>query len=177
MRNLILPMLLLATIIVKAQPAAIPIDKETGHVVYTEVVNVNGTSAEDLYKRMYYWFRTFYVNPSSVIEADSRPSAYIKGKHAVIVYDTINGKANKHGLVKYTIEVAAKDGRYRYTINEIFYDVVPKLYVEKWLDDKAPNKLVNYNYLNQVDSFMGNLVTKLKATMAEPVPEKKKDDF
>lgn len=176
MKKLILPILLLAAIIAKAQPN-VPIDKETGHVEYVEVVNVDGASAHELYKRIYYWYHTFYTNPSGVITSDNSNENYVNGQHAITVFDTVNGTANKHGLVKYTIEVAAKDGRYRYRIKEIYYFQQPKLYVEKWLDDKAPNKAVQYGYLTQVDTYLKDLVTKLKDTMGKPIPGKKSDDF
>ena len=177
MRKLIVPLLMLAAMAVKAQPN-LPIDKETGHVVYTEVVNVNGTSADELYKRINYWFHTFFTNPKDVVMLDNMQTATVKGHHAIQVMDTVNGTPHKKdGFIKYEITVEGKDGRYRYKVNEIFWAVSPKTYIEKWLDDKAPNKAVQYSYLNQIDKYMSNMVAKLKDTMSKPVPKAKSDDF
>ncbi|MDX2001096.1 MAG: DUF4468 domain-containing protein [Chitinophagales bacterium] len=157
--------------------APVPIDKTTGHVVYTEVVNVNGASANDLYKRAYYWFNTFYTNPSSVIISYNESTGLVKGKHSIMVYDTLDGKPNKKGMVKYEIEIQAKEGRYKYTINEIYFFQTPKLYIEKWLDASAPNKNVQYGYLGQVHQYMTDLVANMQKTLSQPIPTEKKEDW
>jgi hypothetical protein len=157
--------------------APLPIDKTTGHVVYTEVVNVPGVSANELYKRAYYWFNTFYTNPSSVIYSYDEKEGFVKGKHNIMVYDSIEGKPNKKGIVKYEIEITAREGRIKYVINEIYFFQTPKLYIEKWMDANAVNKGAQFGYLEQVHAFMTNLVDNMKTTMGKPIKEVKKDDW
>jgi hypothetical protein len=99
------------------------------------------------------------------------------GKHTIYVYNEVNGKKNQFGQVKYTITIEAKEGKYRFKIDEIYFYKVPKLYVEEWLDDKAVNKDTQYGYLQQVHDYMTDLTTKLKETLAKPAPASGGDDW
>lgn len=155
---------------------SVPINESTGHVEYTEVVNVDGVAADKLYKRVEHWFNNYYKNPSSVIETND-PAKGITGKHFIMVYNTVNGKQNLYGKVRYFIDVFVRDGRYKYTINDIYFYTVPKVYVEEWLDESAANKDVNLEYLRQVDEFIQTTITDLKKTMASPIPSEAGDDW
>ena len=154
----------------------VPLNESTGHVEYTEVVNVDGVAADKLYKRVEYWFNNYYKNPSSVIET-ADPAKGISGKHFIMVFNTVNGKKNLYGKVRYFIDVFVRDGRYKYTINDVYLYQVPKIYVEEWLDESAANKDVNLEYLRQVDEFIQTTIADLKATMAKPLPEEAADDW
>ncbi|CAN5243939.1 hypothetical protein BH09BAC1_BH09BAC1_20220 [soil metagenome] len=162
-------MILFLALAVKGQPP-VPIEDGTGRVVYTEVVTVAGASQAELYKRLDRWFNTFYKNAGSIIQSQDAAAGKIEGKHTFYIYNEVNGKKNQYGQVKYTITVEAKEGKYRYKLDDIYYFQVPKLYVEKWLDPAAPNKTVQFGYLQQVHDYMTDLTTKLKEGMAKPVP-------
>ncbi len=177
MKKIILPILiLLVAFVANAQPP-VPIEEGTGRVVYTEVVDVPGATKADLFKRLDHWFNTFYKNPSSIIQSKDAATGKIDGKHTIYVYNEVNGKKNQFGQVKYTVTVEVKEGKYRYKVDEIYFFKVPKLYVESWLDETAPNKEVQYEYLQQVHDYMTDLTTQLKATLAKPVPGSGGDDW
>ncbi len=177
MKKVALPLLALMFAFLTNAQAPVPIDEATGHVVYTEVVNVPGVSQAELFKRLEHWFNTFYKNPTSIIQTKDAATGKIDGKHTIYVYNEVNGKKNQHGQVKYTITVEAKDGKFRYRIDDIFFFQTPKLYVEKWLDEKAPNKTAQFGYLQQVHDYMTDLVNQLKTTMNKPAPVKAGDDW
>lgn len=177
MKKLILPLIILfLAISANAQPP-VPIEEGTGRVVYTEVVNVPGATQAELFKRVDHWFNTFYKNPASIIQTKDAAIGKMDGKHTIYVYNEVNGKKNQFGQVKYTITVEAKEGKYRFKIDEIYFYKVPKLYVEEWLDPKAVNKDVQYGYLQQVHDYMTDLTAKLKETLATPVPGSGGDDW
>ncbi len=169
-------MVLLFAMATYAQPP-VPIEEGTGKVVYTEVVTVAAANQAELYKRVEHWFNTFYKNPASTIQSQDAATGSIVGKQTIYVYNEVNGKKNQYGQVKYTITVDVKEGKYRYKIDDIFFEKVPKLYVEKWLDPNAPNKTVQFGYLQQVHDYVTDLITKLKATTAKPAPAAAGDDW
>lgn len=177
MKKLILPLLILfIAFVANAQPP-VPIEEGTGRVVYTEVVNVSGASQAELFKRLEHWFNTFYKNPGSIIQTKDATGGKMDGKHSLYVYNEVNGKKNQYGQVKYTVTVEVKEGKYRYKVDEIYFFKAPKLYVEAWLDANAPNKDVQYGYLQQVHDFMTDLTTQLKTTLSKPVPGSAGDDW
>lgn len=152
-----------------AQPP-VPIEEGSGHVVYTEVVNVAGANQAELFKRLEHWFNTYYKNPTSIIQTKDASTGKIDGKHQFYVYNEVNGKKNQFGQVKYTITVDVKEGKFRYKIDDIYFFKAPKLYVEAWLDPKAPNKDTQFGYLQQVHDYMTDLIKQLTATMNKPAP-------
>jgi hypothetical protein len=157
--------------------AQVPIDPETGKAKYEEVVTVEGADKKELYKRLEYWFSTYFINPASVIESKDEAAGVIKGKHRIDLYTKhpAGGVEAKKGLEYYSITVAVKDGRYRYTIDDIFFHAVPKVYIESWLGDKQD---ANQKYwVAQTHSAITKLIENLKATMSKPVPVKKDDDW
>lgn len=154
----------------------VPLNETNGHVEYTEVVAVDGLAADKLYKRVEHWFNTYYKNPGSVIET-ADPAKGISGKHFIMVYNTVNGKQNLYGKVRYFVDVFVRDGRYKYTINDVYLYQTPKIYVEEWLDESAANKDVNLGYLSQVDEFIQATIADLKKTLANPLPEEAADDW
>jgi hypothetical protein len=177
MKKIILPLLLLCLFFAANAQPPVPIEEGTGRVVYTEVVTVAGASQAEIFKRVDHWFNTFYKNPASIIQTKDTAAGKMDGKHTIYVYNEVNGKKNQFGQVKYTITIEAKEGKYRFKIDEIYFYKVPKLYVEEWLDDKAVNKDVQYSYLQQVHDYMTDLTTKLKETLAKPAPASGGDDW
>lgn len=155
---------------------SLPQNESTGRVEYIEVVNVDGATAAQLYKRLTHWFNTFYTNPGGVIEKREE-NAEISGKHFIKIHDVLDGKQYPKGNVRYFITVQVKDGRYRYVLDDIYYYQTPKLYIEEWFDETAVNKDIQYKYLEQVKIFMDDLLVSLKTTMGQPLPEEGGDDW
>lgn len=157
--------------------AQIPIDPETGKAKYEEVVKVEDADKKELYKRLEHWFNTYFKNPASVIESKDEANGIIKGKHRIDLYTkhTAGGVEAKKGIEYYTITVAVKDGRYRYTIDDIFFHAVPKIYIESWL---GPKQDANQKYwVEQTHNSIIRLIEDLKKTMSNPVPGPKEDNW
>jgi hypothetical protein len=157
--------------------AQVPIDAETGKAKYEEVVTVSGADSKELYKRLDHWFMTYFKNPASVVESKDEAGGIIKGKHRVDLYTKHpgGGVEVKKGLEYYTITVGVKDGKYRYTINDIFLHTNPKVYIESWLGEKAD---ANHKYwVSQTHTAITKLIEDLKNAMSKPVPTAKEDNW
>ena len=154
----------------------LPRNESTGKVEFVEVINVDGATAAQLYKRLAHWYNTFYTNPGGVIEKREE-NAEISGKHFIKIHDVLDGKQYPKGNVRYFITVQVKDGRYRYVLDDIYYYQTPKLYIEEWYDETAVNKEIQYNYLQQAKTFTDELVSSLKANMSQPLAEEGGDDW
>lgn len=173
----ILFLLILFTFNTKAQKPSLPIDEKTRKPVYTEVVQVAGVSQAELYKRLLNWFKTYFPNPASVIKEQDSTAGKISGQHGLYIFKDIEGQQFKSGQVRYTIEIMVKDGRFKYSIYDIFKLQSPKIYIEEWLDESAADKDANFGYLNQVDKHIKEVIARLKEAMQKPVDEKKGEDW
>ena len=159
-----------------AQKPAIPLDETTKKAVYTEVVKVEGVSQADLYNRALAWFKSYFPNPTSVIKAQDPATGVLSGQHGIYYYKTLeDGKQFKAGQVRYSVEVLVKDGRYKYTIDDIFKLESPKVYLEEWLDESDPDKVNRFHYATQVDKNMQELIAKLKLAMQTGKEAEKED--
>ncbi len=160
-------------------PPLMPVDEKSGLITYSEVVEVSGATAEQLYNRMHNWFNSYFKSPSSVIQKKDAEAKKIDGKHGITMYKTVVEKKQEKkynaGIVKYSINVAAKEGKYRYKITNIFKHQSPKLPVEKWLDENDANKEANYQYLNQIHEHMNAMIEDLKAAMEKGDSEETDD--
>lgn len=176
MRIFILSLCLMALTNFSFAQGELPLNESTGHAEYTEVVEVDGATTDKLYKRLEHWYNQYFKNPGSVIE-EANAGKNIKGKHFIMIYNEVNGKKNLYGKVRYFIDVAVRDGRYKYTVNEIYLYQVPKIYIEEWLDESKANADVNRGYLTQVQTEITALIDDLKATMGKPIPSEAADDW
>lgn len=176
MKHLLLSFLTVVSTYPLFAQATLPLNESTGHAEYTEVVNVDGITADKLYQRLEHWYNTYFKNPTSVIQ-EANAGKNISGKHFVTIYNEVNGKKNQKGNVRYFIDVTVRDGRYKYTIDDIYFYQVPKLYIEEWLDTSVPNADVNLGYVSQVTAELTALIDNLKKTLGSPIPTEKADDW
>ncbi len=166
----------LITLVSLKVSAQVPIDQSTGKARYEEVVTVSGTSQAELFKRLDHWFNTFYKNPTSVIESKDEASGKIKGKARVDLFTAVpNQPKAKKGLEYYSIEVAVKDGRYKYTVNDIFFYNTPKIHIETWMTDKATAN--EKDWVNQTHTAITEVLNNLKKTMSEPLGTPKEENW
>jgi hypothetical protein len=140
---------------VSIKTSNIPVDEETGLIVYQEVVQQEGTKAE-LFNRAGEWLHQFYANPVHVTKVRDAASGLIKGKHSynLIQLDKDGNKLDA-GTVLYSFKIECKDDRYRWTVDELFLKRSSRFPLERWLDTSDPS----YNpawadYLQQFDTFV-----------------------
>lgn len=100
------------------------------------VDSVAGVSADELYSRAKRWFADMYKDAQEVIQLDDAGNRTIMGK-AVFTFttDVLIGGGTRRGHVKYSIEIACKDGRYRLRMYDYihsgnrYYDAQLKAFV------------------------------------------------
>lgn len=156
------------------KPPPMPVNPDTKLIVYEEVVMVEGVKLEELQRRLNdEWFKNFFKNPQGVLQELTNDQ--MTGKHGFNIYKDVNGQKTNVGVVKYTFKIALKGGKYKYTLSDIFFSQVPKLPIEKWLDESSPAKADNFSYLTQVNEFMKNFTGTLKTAMTVAKKEKKDD--
>src|SRR4051812_44882948 len=94
-------------------PPQLPIDSLTKKITYESVVEVNGVTAEQLYKRALQWFQSYYKNPAEVIREKDSVQFKIVGKPRFRISNPPDKEGTKTdaGVVQYSITVAARNGR------------------------------------------------------------------
>jgi hypothetical protein len=117
MNEMVLLLLVFLPFTLFSQNGVLPISEETGKITYQSVVQVDGTSKNDLYKRGKTWFINTFSSSENVIEYEDKEEGIIMGKGLFPV------KANmvSAGHVRFTIKIEFKDGRYRYTLTDFWH--------------------------------------------------------
>lgn len=157
---------------------AMPLDKDSKLITYTEVLEVGGTKTE-LYDRLMGWFNTFYKNPGDVIRERDAENGRITGKARFKITNIPDktGLKTDAGLVMYTLSVTVKDGRFKYTLSELNWKQPSYYPIEKWTDksSKLYSKSFDY-YLLETDDYVKDTMSKLKEAMKSS-PKKKASDW
>jgi len=155
----------------------LPIDEETGSIKFREVVDEEGTK-DELFNRCVYWLNDFYKDPTRITTVRDVPTGKIVGQHQfrIYYYNEDSVKMNG-GMVKYTFVIEFKDGRYRYTIDELLLKSRTNVPVEKWLNKGDPAYDPRWDgYLQQIAEYVQEWGSSLKEKM-KPEIEKKEDDW
>ena len=156
----------------------IPVDETTGRIVYQQVVQEKG-SKMDLFNRASEWLHQFYANPVSVTKVRDASSGLIRGKHNYPLIK-VDSKGNKldAGTILYSFKIECKEGRYRWTVDELYLKRSSRYPLARWLDESDPS----YNpawaeYLQQFNDFVWDeLVATLKQAMV-PKVEKEEEEW
>lgn len=94
-----------------AQPT-VPIDKKTGHVLYTGVIDAKGVSQPELYLRMKAFYNTYSAGENAMkLETDEPGRLSAKTFTDVIVDD---GTTTERQRLWYTLSLDLEDGRFIY---------------------------------------------------------------
>ncbi len=151
----------------------VPVDPESGKIMYREVVEQSGTPAY-LYDRAIEWFGYYYVNAQSVYSVQDKTNGKIEGVGRMKIYrqDENAGVKVDAGLITYTIRLELRDNKYRYTITDFNLKSSSRFPIEKWLNKTDPAYNPNWDvYLYQIDTTMQRLTSSLIEKM-KPVVKK-----
>ena len=88
-------------------------------LVYTEVVQVEGVSKDELYNRAKNWVVKVYNNPQKVIQLDDKAAGQISVK-GLFNYNFRDFR----NQVNYTMSIYVKDGRYKYEMSDRYFTTV-----------------------------------------------------
>ncbi|GAB4199695.1 MAG: DUF4468 domain-containing protein [Bacteroidia bacterium] len=160
-------------------------------LAYTEVVQVDSVSKNELYNRAKVWFATTYNSVNDVLQIDNKEEGMLIGK-AIMKYEpnVFTGSEQTKGNIKYTIKIFVKDGRYKYEITDFIHDPYGNQYGKSSMglittDKECPNpkpmakgwsnKVWN-DIKSQIEDNVTSLINSLKQGMSKR-PESKKDDW
>lgn len=98
------------------------LDETTDRIIFSEVVQVEGVNADQLYSRARQWFAETYKSSESVLDLQDATNHKLIGKAWSQIY--IEGYMAMTVPIKmwYTIKLFMKDGRYKYDITDIYYE-------------------------------------------------------
>ena len=105
---------------------ATPEKSAPGPLQFQEVVQVEGATRDQLYDAAVLWFGRTFQSSKDVLQVQSRESGTLIGK-ALFAYEPVIFMASSgiRGVVRYTITIEMKDGRYRYTIDNFIHEGNP----------------------------------------------------
>jgi hypothetical protein len=168
----------------KQQPAPtppdMPMDTTTKLITYTEVVQMPGVQAAELFKRAKKWVYNFYKSPSTVIQTMDSVNYVFVGRHTIDIIKTLkDGTKLPANYMNYNITINFKDGKYRYKITNFNVKDLSYHPAEKLFDEKdPPTRDWDYQVLQQTDDFIqNNLIANLKKAMTKPSNEVKSDNW
>ena len=86
---------------------------------FTDVVQVPGVSADDLYVRASTWFMKAFVDSKNVLEVQDKAAGVLGGKGSIPYEPNVfMSSALLRGHITFTIQVMVKEGRYKYDLSD-----------------------------------------------------------
>lgn len=162
---------------------------EQGLIDYTDVIQVEDVTKDELYSRAREWFVTCYNSAEDVLQMDDKESGKLIGKAFKDIIIQSMGIPVKIKMY-YTISIYLKDGRYKYSISDIEY--------QGYADANIPNpprvpaegtiihmlykksgkpRAINKQYKEETIVSMNALILDLKQNMTESDLLNEEDDW
>lgn len=101
---------------VNAFAQTVAIDEKTGKYAKSGVVEVEGISKDDMYTKALEWIALNYKDAGAVIQFQDKESGKIIVKGAWTSFRWM-----KEGLMKHTLVLAFRDGRFKYDYTDFVY--------------------------------------------------------
>lgn len=155
------------------------IDPSTNLITYTDVPEVAGASAQELYDRAFKWGQTYYKNFGEKLRKHDKEAGEIEifARFPIFAYDKKGNKTNsRQGLAQYTLELRFRDGRYKYTVSKLNLKAQSYQPLEQWLDREDSNARNHSFYLTDVDAEITETIKSMTQAIATD-PEKESDDW
>lgn len=140
---------------------------------YTEVVKIDSLLKKDqLYSLFMEWVAKNYVSANNVIQYQDKIEGKIivKGVFKVYLNAPITNINEEAGYVSHTLSIQVKDGRFKYVIEDLFYDGNARYPGKANVNDvKAPGTLSKNQWLKikeQVNSEIENSIKSLKGAVS-----------
>lgn len=105
-----------------ADAAGLPIDPITKLITYEGVVEVPGVSKADLYTRAYAWVAKAYRSANDVVQMNDKEAGQLVAKGNMRVTARALGIDMDAGIVRHTLSIYAKDGKYKYVLTNLTHE-------------------------------------------------------
>lgn len=92
-------------------------------LIFTEVIQVDNTSKEQLFDRAKMWFTTIYRSSSDVLQIIDKDNGQLVGKAAMTYHSSIfKGSEATKGDIRYQVSIFFKDNRYKYEFTNFIHE-------------------------------------------------------
>ena len=153
-------------------PPNLPVDATTGLYSYSAVVEVPGTTKDELYKRAFSWANVFYKNPADVIREKNQEEGklVIKARFRISNEPDKKGVVTQAGDVMYSLTLNFKEGKFRYEITKINWQQTSYYPIERWKDTASSSYKEAYvYYLKQTDESVKAVIKDFNKKITEPM--------
>ncbi|MFN9496592.1 MAG: DUF4468 domain-containing protein [Bacteroidota bacterium] len=155
-----------------------PISNDTKIVSYTSVIELAGISKDELFLRAQNFYKSNYKNSSQVIQSADAATGKIEGKAQFTTEKILkNGVKAQADMIKYSINLMLKDGKYKYEITNINIQAASYKPIETYFSETDPLRDEHWGTLNQADEYFNNLVGLIKEAMEKPSSVTKSEDW
>lgn len=162
----------------KPVPPDMPRNDENNQVYYMEVVPMNDVDKLELFRRSRNWMMSYYKNPTGFLEEADSVNGQLVMKPQFATHRILKNEVKaQSAIVKYTLVLGFKDGRYRYEIKDLNLKATSYFPIEKLFIETDPNIEDNYNTLTEAHQTILELINNLKESMKEPSVKVKKDEW
>ena len=162
---------------------------ENGMISYNGVVQVDSTTADELYLRSKQLFVDVFKSANDVIQMDDKESKIIIGKGFSDMHITVLATSTPIQMW-YTLKIQSRDGRYKYDIYDIKFKSYESQYSqntttsaetvfdrESYYRKNGQSRDVYVKYKDAMTSSIRSLITTIKNSMNKGVNDKKSDDW
>lgn len=149
--------------IVKAQENLSKVVTQTnGCIAISEIVQTPDVTAKDLYTRALLWVSQTFKSPKSVIQVQNPEMGLLTIKARTSVTSL--------GSIEYSMTIQFKDGKYRYTITDIYFlysEICHSAGVQDTRIEDAKNYLSTGNWKKKIYDEFIPLIISLKRDMSK----------
>jgi len=117
MKNLFTLTLVFFAFIANAQTKTFPIDTASKKITYAEVIQINGATKDELYKRS----KNLGIAGTKIVKDDAAQGLYVYKGSFKVSYPSPQVALTHTGTVEYEVTLACKDGRYKYMITNFVH--------------------------------------------------------
>lgn len=155
-------------------------------ISYSEVVQVEGATKDELYQRAKNWFVDTFRSANDVIQLDDKENGQIVGKGNFSYSQKVTWAAVANNTIRFTAAITIKDGRYKYEFSNFEHSMaVPGTPLNLGLITDAepirkgfPKKTIEKIYVEAVQEIADNVASlsvSLKSAMASPTQAQSND--
>ena len=154
----------------------LPIDSSSGKITYSEVVTLKDTIPKnELFSRAKSCFVHLFKNSNNVIQNEDKEAGNIIEKGNIKVYARALGTNYDGGYVNFTLSIAIKDGRYKYTITDFTHEGTGSNMPSGGnLENGKPKQWIQKQWnsiISQTDDGIKSLISSIKLEMNKPSPQ------
>jgi hypothetical protein len=156
----------------------LPIDSNSNLVSYEGIVEMPKLDKDQLYNKAMDWSKEFFSSPSAFYTLRDPEKGKIEGKGRFNLWQDVKGQRTRSSkLIKYTLTLWFKDGKYRYRITKFNLSQASYFPIENWLEeDKAKQNEIK-DYLSQVEAEAQRLLADLQDYMEKASAVVDEDDW